>query len=103
MIATDRLFAILFWTAVFFTATYPLIMWTVMACACRPLNFYWRQYAGDKDGYCIDTLKFYLVFGIINMVTDIIILAVPFPRILKLHMNKKKKASIAGIMLLGSL
>lgn len=78
-------------------------MWTVMAAACRPVSFYWRQYAGATDGYCIDVLEFYLVFGIINMVNDIIILAVPIPRILRLHMNKKKKASIAGIMLLGSL
>lgn len=74
-----------------------------MACACRPLSFYWRQYAGDTDGFCIDVLGFYLIIGIINMINDIIILTVPIPRILRLHMNAKKKASVAGIMLLGSL
>ena len=78
-------------------------MWTVMASGCRPVSFYWRQYAGATDGVCIDVLQFYLVFGIINMVNDIIILVVPIPRIMNLHMNTKKKVSVAGIMLLGSL
>lgn len=74
-----------------------------MACSCRPISFYWRQYLGATDGKCIEVLQFYLIFGIMNMVNDILILAVPIPRIMKLHMNSKKKMSITGIMLLGSL
>lgn len=103
MLNTDRLFFIMFWSATFFACTYPIIMWTVMASACRPISFYWRQYAGATDGTCIEVLNFFLIFGIINMVNDIIILAVPIPRIIELHMNTRKKASVTGIMLLGSL
>ncbi|KAK9786762.1 hypothetical protein SCARD494_11066 [Seiridium cardinale] len=102
MLENDRPFVIMLWTATFFTCSYPIIMWVVMACACRPMSFYWRQYAGATDGVCIDVLQFYLVFGIVNMINDIIILAVPIPRIVRLHMNKRKKVSVAGIMLLGS-
>jgi hypothetical protein len=103
MIKTDRLFAIMFWVASTFAFAYPIVMWITMAVACRPLSFFWRQYRGDKDGVCVDVLEFYLVLGVLNLVNDIIILTVPIPRIVKLHVNKRKKVSIAGIMLLGSL
>lgn len=96
-------FVIAFWMATFFTCVYPFIMWIVMACACRPLSFYWRQYTGATDGKCIQVLTFYLAFGIVNMINDIFVLVVPIPRITRLQMNKRKKASVAGIMLLGSL
>ncbi|PSR81814.1 hypothetical protein BD289DRAFT_438582 [Coniella lustricola] len=102
LVDTDRSFSIIFWIATCLTGTYPIVMWVVMACACRPLSFYWRQYAGATDGICIDVLQFYLVFGIFNMIYDMIILVIPIPRITKLHMSAKKKVSIAGIMLLGS-
>ncbi|KAM3069088.1 hypothetical protein ACMFMF_009053 [Clarireedia jacksonii] len=102
MMAINRIFTIMYWIATFFTCVYPFIMWIVMAVACRPLNFFWMQYAGATEGKCINYLMFFLVFGIVNMVNDVIILIVPIPRILKLHMNKRKKFSVAGIMLLGS-
>jgi len=102
MMVINRVFSIMYWAATFFTCVYPFIMWITMAAACRPLSFYWRQYVGDTDGKCIDVLLFYLVFGIVNMINDMIILVVPIPRILKLHMNTSKKVSVAGIMLLGS-
>ncbi|KAK6199038.1 hypothetical protein LQW54_010166 [Pestalotiopsis sp. IQ-011] len=95
-------FVVAFWGASFFTGIYPFIMWIVMATACRPLSFYWRQYEGATDGKCIQVLTFYLAFGIVNMINDMIVLVVPIPRIARLQMNKRKKASVAGIMLLGS-
>jgi hypothetical protein len=98
-----RLFTIMYYTAVVLTTSYPIIMWVVMACACRPMSFYWRQYSGATDGTCIEVLSFYLAFGIVNMINDIIILFVPIPRIMHLQMNNRKKMSIVGIMLLGSL
>ncbi|KAK6615436.1 integral membrane protein pth11-like protein [Botrytis cinerea] len=102
MLVINRVFTIMYWAATFFTCIYPIIMWIVMAAACRPLNFFWMQYAGATEGQCIDYLLFFLVFGIVNMINDVIILIVPIPRILKLRMNKRKKFSVAGIMLLGS-
>ncbi|PQE30554.1 integral membrane protein [Rutstroemia sp. NJR-2017a WRK4] len=102
MLVINRIFTMMYWGATFFTCVYPLIMWIVMAVACRPLNFFWTQYAGATEGKCINYLQFFLIFGIVNMVNDVIILLVPIPRILKLHMNKRKKVSVAGIMLLGS-
>ncbi|KAI5270707.1 hypothetical protein E4T47_05909 [Aureobasidium subglaciale] len=101
-VSADRTFYIMLWVAIVFTAPYPLIMWTVMAVACRPVSFFWRRYAGATDGVCIDVLSFFLVFGIVNMINDLIVLAVPVPRILKLRTSNREKISIMGILLLGS-
>ncbi|KAK8061226.1 hypothetical protein PG997_015447 [Apiospora hydei] len=53
-------------------------------------------------GVCIDVLNFYLAFGVLNLINDVVILALPIPTIAKLHMDWKKKLSIMGIMLLGA-
>jgi hypothetical protein len=73
-----------------------------MACACRPVSYYWNQYIG-AEGYCIDIKMFFLALGILNMLNDVIILIVPIPRIIDLQLSKRLKASVIGIMLLGGL
>ncbi|KAK7408028.1 hypothetical protein QQX98_009801 [Neonectria punicea] len=98
---SNRIFSIMYWSAVSLTTVYPLILWITMACACRPVSYYWTQYLG-AEGSCIDTHLFFLLLGIVNMLNDIVILLVPIPRILQLHLKKRVKASICGIMLLGS-
>ncbi|KAH0426536.1 integral membrane protein pth11-like protein [Colletotrichum camelliae] len=95
-----QIYSIMFWTATFLTSTYPFILWITMACACRPISFYWTQYLGEK-GSCINVSLFFLLLGIVNMFNDIVLLLVPVPRIWGLHMNKRTKTSIIGIMLLG--
>lgn len=96
------MFSILYWVAFFLATSYPVILWVIMATACRPINFYWNQYAG-AEGQCINIKSFLLALGIINMLNDIMILIVPIPRILELQLSKKLKASTIGIMLLGGL
>ncbi|KAK8021971.1 hypothetical protein PG993_012738 [Apiospora rasikravindrae] len=88
--------------AVGLTAAYPFVMYIVMAVACRPLSYYWTQYLGQGEGTCIDVLNFYLAFGVLNLINDVVILALPIPTIAKLHMDWRKKLSIMGIMLLGA-
>lgn len=88
--------------AVCLTSSYPFILWITMACACRPVSFYWNQYLG-AEGSCINVSLFFLLLGIVNMFNDIVLLFVPVPRIWELQMNKRTKSSIVGIMLLGGL
>jgi hypothetical protein len=98
----DLAYSIMFWTASFLTTSYPIILWVTMALACSPVSYYWEQYTG-ATGSCINVELFFLVLGIVNMLNDIVILCVPIPKIVRLHLNAKKKASIMGIMLLGSV
>ncbi|KAK2017652.1 hypothetical protein LZ32DRAFT_635239 [Colletotrichum eremochloae] len=85
----------------FLSISYPIIIWTTMGNACKPVSFYWNQFIGEK-GECIDINTFYLALGIINMLNDIIILLIPIPQILGLQMSGRKKLAVCSIMLLGS-
>ncbi|KAL4986518.1 hypothetical protein BDW68DRAFT_163138 [Aspergillus falconensis] len=82
------------------TLSYPIIVWVTMSTACRPLSYFWTQFSGTK-GECIDINTFFLAAGIINMLNDIIILAIPFPRIAKLQMTLRKKLAVCSIMAVG--
>ncbi|PWY95944.1 hypothetical protein BO94DRAFT_581099 [Aspergillus sclerotioniger CBS 115572] len=84
----------------FLTISYPIIIWVTMATACRPTSYFWTQFSG-ATGSCIDTNTFFLALGIINMLNDVIVLLIPFPQIAKLHMNRRKKLAISGILAVG--
>ncbi|KAL4791315.1 hypothetical protein BDV19DRAFT_393178 [Aspergillus venezuelensis] len=83
-----------------FTLSYPLIVWITMANACKPVSFFWTRFSGTT-GKCININQFFLAAGILNMLNDIFILVLPFPRIIKLQMTIKKKIAICGIMAVG--
>ena len=87
----------------FLTLSYPLIVWITMANVCRPVSFFWTQFSGTTKGECINANMFFLAAGILNMINDFLILLIPFPRIIKLQMSKKKKAAICAIMAVGML
>ncbi|RSL79164.1 hypothetical protein BHE90_009745 [Fusarium euwallaceae] len=95
-------FRVLFWIATTVNLLYPVIMWITMAVACRPISVFWEQYAGVEGGECINVTLFFLIFGIVNMLNDILVLAVPIPEILRLQLSRSKKISIICIMLLGA-
>lgn len=75
-----------------------------MATCCQPVSYYWNQFGGGAPGTCIDDVKqFFLALGVLNMLNDVLVAAIPIPQIMKLQMSAKKKAAISGIILLGSL
>ncbi|KAL1868530.1 hypothetical protein Daus18300_005964 [Diaporthe australafricana] len=99
---SDSRFRTLLWTAAFFVAAYPLTFVIGMASCCKPISFYWTQFAGDTDGHCpLKTGLFFVVMAIINLFIDFVILVLPIPSILRLQMSWRKKAGVCGIMLLG--
>ncbi|KAL4882850.1 hypothetical protein BJY04DRAFT_216938 [Aspergillus karnatakaensis] len=86
--------------ALFITLSYPLTIWITMATACRPVTHFWTQFSGTS-GECININSFFLALGIINMLNDTILLALPFPRLVKLQMTRRKKGAICGILAVG--
>ncbi|KAJ5315592.1 hypothetical protein N7476_005899 [Penicillium atrosanguineum] len=84
----------------FLTSSYPIIIWVTMGNSCKPVSHFWTQFSGTT-GECIDVDHFFLALGIINMLNDFIILVIPFPRIVKLQMNSRKKAAICAILAVG--
>lgn len=101
---SDTRFRFLLWTAAFFVVGYPVTFVIAMANCCKPVSFYWTQFAGNTEGSCpLNTGLFFVVMATINLFIDFFILILPIPSILGLQMSTRKKAGICGIMLLGGL
>jgi len=57
----------------------------------------------DLLQYCFDDILFQRVLAISDVVTDIVILAIPIPCVWALHMSLQKRVAISSIFLLGAL
>lgn len=71
------------------------------AMICQPLAFYW-----DHDipgGFCGDSTALFLVTGVLNLVTDLIVLLLPMPYLYGLSMALYKRLVLMGTFSLGLL
>lgn len=90
------------WIGAFLVRSYPIYFMITMGFCCNPLSHYWTQFKGTT-GTCLDVGHFFFILAIINLITDVILLAIPVPEILKLQMSKDKKIAVCGILGLGGL
>lgn len=90
---------------IFLTAGYFISCNIAFLTCCRPVSFYWTQYADPSSGgKCVfDLYPFYIGNAAANVTTDVLILLVPIPLTWRLQMRKSQKILIIGIFLLGSL
>ena len=68
---------------------------------CRPLNFYWDKTV--EGGTCFDQPKFYYVDAALNMVTDIVILSLPWFVFRGLNLSKRRKIELLMVCSVGVL
>ncbi|RKL34114.1 hypothetical protein BFJ72_g9601 [Fusarium proliferatum] len=95
-------FKIAFWFGSFLVASYPVIFLFTMILGCTPISHYWTQFKGT-EGTCIDVGQFFVILAIINLFTNVIVLLIPVPEVLKLQMSREKKGAVFGILALGGL
>ncbi|KAF2120407.1 hypothetical protein BDV96DRAFT_595941 [Lophiotrema nucula] len=57
----------------------------------------------DPAIYCVDTLKVGYSYAISDFISDAIIILIPIPFILKLHLPPLRKAGVIGVFMLGVL
>jgi len=81
----------------YFGAT--IVVWTVadliaVLSICRPFNMAWIN--ADK---CPNQTLFYFIMGLLNLIIDTIIIALPMPYLIRLRTSWRKK--IVAIILLG--
>jgi hypothetical protein len=63
---------------------------------CKPINYAWNQWDGEHEGHCIDISTGTYVNASLNMVLDLVILLMPMPLLIRLHVtySRKQKALI---------
>lgn len=69
--------------------------------SCDPVKYSWDK---SLDGHCVDTVPWWFTYATLNMLTDIMILAMPIPLINGLmKITKRQKYVLMAIFLLGAL
>lgn len=69
---------------------------------CLPIELNWRPVAG-ASGRCLSIAKIFWGVTLTDIITDAVILAMPWPQIWKLQMSKTRRAQLAAVFMLGFL
>lgn len=70
-----------------------------IAFQCTPVAFFWDRTI--PGGHCINMMAFFRFANIANLLTDILILAMPIPIVWSLRLDRQKKIGVCGLFLLG--
>ncbi|MCJ1405320.1 hypothetical protein MMC11_008547 [Xylographa trunciseda] len=71
--------------------------------SCNPINAFWDfELQGTPGVYCINVQAFYIAIAVPNLLTDVLILAMPIWQVWKLQLDRRSKIALTFIFLLGS-
>lgn len=70
---------------------------------CRPFRYFWTQVVDKDDGKCGDVMMFYKLYSVPSLVTDVMMLVLPWPILVKLHVPTSEKIGLILTFLAASL
>ncbi|KAI4192959.1 MAG: hypothetical protein LQ350_008525 [Teloschistes chrysophthalmus] len=72
---------------------------------CRPFKASWdANYSITHHDYkCLDRIKLVIVFGWFNIITDFVLLLLPMPMLVRMHLTWQKKLGLAFVFATGGL
>jgi len=68
---------------------------------CRPFAFNWDPTI--PDGRCGNRVLSYVLTGVLNIITDVLVLCLPIPVIWNLQMRVANKIALTGVFAVGFL
>lgn len=71
-----------------------------MIFACHPISNAWK-YANTGNGTCINRVGAAYAYGGLNVLFDIIVIALPIPKLLRLDVSKRQKIGICSCFMVG--
>ena len=96
-----------FKVAVYAVSAYVLAWWVsaffVTIFQCRLISDNWGTEPAQLSGCIPGILAFYQAIAFLNMIGDVLVLALPIPVVAKLHMPLNHRAVLLGIFLSGAL
>ncbi|KAJ4289085.1 hypothetical protein N0V90_011427 [Kalmusia sp. IMI 367209] len=101
-IMTDRMTRKVVWSFIVLVASFGIGNLFSMIFQCWPISFFWEGWKGEMiPASQIDMNLFSFVRGGLEIVVDLIILALPLPMLLKLQMKLQKKLQILSMFCVG--
>lgn len=71
---------------------------------CTPISYFWTRTSTNRpEGHCIDTSAFYISTASLTILTDALVLVLPFWIFLGLKLPLKVRAAIIGVFALGAM
>lgn len=100
-----RIFAVASFRRVNYAVGIFCLVWLVVGIIadclyCVPLRAYWDT---SVDGHCYNFNTYFLAMEIIDLLQDVIIIALPLKTIATLQLSVQKKVGLLGVFLCGTL
>jgi hypothetical protein len=96
-----RWFRLCVYASMFSVVGYNVALIFPLIFACTPIRRNWD--VTITEGSCIDWTPLYMATAVLNMITDILLLVLPIPMVVKLQMPRAQKAGLICIFGLGSM
>lgn len=80
-----------------FVVLYTIIIASLLLFGCQPRETAWDPYL-FATGKCIDYAVMYIIIAVANIISDIVLFAIPMPMIVRLKIPLGQKIGL-GIML----
>jgi hypothetical protein len=84
----------------FLVVGYNIALMLPLIFACKPFMKTWD--VSILEGSCIDRTPVFMATAVMNMVTDILLLVLPVPMVIKLQMPRAQKAGLICAFGIGS-
>ncbi|CAN9310184.1 unnamed protein product [Alternaria sp. RS040] len=94
-------FRLCVYASMFLVVGYNIALVFPLIFACTPFRRNWD--VTITEGSCIDRTPLYMATAVLNMATDILLLILPIPMVVKLQMPRVQKAGLICIFGVGSL
>ncbi|PYI00339.1 hypothetical protein BO78DRAFT_268904, partial [Aspergillus sclerotiicarbonarius CBS 121057] len=87
------------WTTIGVILTWAIATILAGCLICRPFAFNWDP--SIPGGTCGSQVSSFAVTGVINLATDLLVLAIPLPLLYRLQMSRFKKVTLISVFGLG--
>lgn len=80
-----------------------IVAYVLAFSICRPFRYFWTQAVDVHDGTCGDVMLFYKSYSIPSLVTDLAMLILPWPILIRLQMPVSDKIGLILTFLAASM
>ncbi|KAL3467197.1 hypothetical protein BJX64DRAFT_192222 [Aspergillus heterothallicus] len=90
----NRLLRIAVFTSLSITSAWAVGSFFAQLFSCTPISYYWKQWDMEHEGHCVDHNDLLLSHSIINIILDVLVIGLPMPVLVKLHMPLEKRVGM---------
>lgn len=98
-LSPQKWFRVCVWTSIVIVSLYTIIITSLLFFHCTPPQ---KAFRFETEGTCIDVAILYMATAVSNVVTDLILFALPIPMVYQLHMPAQQKIGAIVVFGIGS-